>query len=372
MIGKENKQREITPATSVIDVARSDAERRQGVDFPFSIRRCNHTMTKKGGYIKLYRILDPNQDELFNAEPLCKWAAWVDLIMQAEYRNSIGLYRGVKVERKRGTVYTSLRQLAGRWHWSINKVKRFLKTLEEQGKTNTQKNNVISCVSILNYNKYQTDEYTDEYTEKTCKSNDFSELQSSTPNECYPIRHTECITNGDTERSNFAKNEYNTKNIRKKEYKKENSPSSSPARTCEEEINSNSDFLENDFYQELKADQNVKERSCMNLHITMEQYDKLLDEFASECTIKQTYHDRGRRDYYSHAFDWMRKHLQIQREQEEREKVRSNGYNERKLSPKEQFLRDYERNEEEYMRTEGARVANTLRMYDENPGGDFF
>ena len=372
MIGKENKQREITPATSVIGVARSDAERRQGVDFPFSIRRCNHTMTKKGGYIKLYRILDTNQDELFNAEPLCKWAAWVDLIMQAEYRNSIGLYRGVKVERKRGTVYTSLRQLAGRWHWSINKVKRFLKTLEEQGKTNTQKNNVISCVSILNYNKYQTDEYTDEYTEKTCKRNSISELQNDYPNVCYPIRHTECITNGDTERSNFAKNEYNTKNIRKKEYKKENSPSSSPARTCEEEVNSNSEFLENDFYQELKADQSVKERSCMNLHITMEQYDKLLDEFASECTIKQTYHDRGRRDYYSHAFDWMRKHLQIQREQEEREKARSNGYNERKLSPKEQFLRDYERNEEEYMRTEGARVANTLRMYDENPGGDFF
>ena len=279
--------------------------------------------SNNNGWIKLYR-------------KFTKWEWYTDsyavhlflhLLFSANIEDR--KWRGILV--KRGQLVTGRRILSEEIGVPEITIRRKMKLLEEAGVIDVKTTNKGSIITICNYNNYQSCEPTSEPTSE-------------------PLN----------------------KNIRKKEYKKENSSPSSTARTCEEEVNSNSEFLENDFYQELKANQSVKERSCMNLHITMEQYDKLLDEFASECTIKQTYHDRGRRDYYSHAFDWMRKHLQIQREQEEREKVRSNGYNERKLSPKEQFLRDYERNEEEYMRTEGARVANTLRMYDENPGGDFF
>ena len=105
----------------------------------------------------------------------------------------------------------------------------------------------------------------------------------------------------------------------------------------------------------------------MNLHITTKQYDKLLEEFADECTIKRTYHNGGRSDYYAHAFDWMRKHLEIIKNQ--KQKGQNNGTEGRKLTPKEQFIRDTEQNEDEW-RKEAARVALELQRIKD--GGELF
>lgn len=116
-------------------------------------------MGKERGYIKWYRVGDDwKEDELFQKEPLCKWAAWIDLVSLAEYRDGVTYRHGVKVETKRGCVYIATRKLAERWRWSRMKVIRFLKELERSGKTRPQNSNVISCISILNYDKYQSDE----------------------------------------------------------------------------------------------------------------------------------------------------------------------------------------------------------------------
>ena len=119
-------------------------------------------MGKERGYIKIYRIGDNwKADELFKAEPLCKWAAWVDLISLAEFRDGTIYVHKAEVKTKRGSVYVSIRKLAERWRWSVNKVIRFLKTLESQGKTETLNGSLINCISILNYDKYQGNGDTD-------------------------------------------------------------------------------------------------------------------------------------------------------------------------------------------------------------------
>jgi len=50
----------------------------------------------------------------------------------------------------------SSQELADRWKWSRGKVLRFLTYLEEDNRIVQQKSNVITSISILNYEKYQS------------------------------------------------------------------------------------------------------------------------------------------------------------------------------------------------------------------------
>ncbi len=196
-------------------------------------------MAKGRGYIKLYRVgANWKDDELFSKEPLCKWAAWVDLISLAEYQDGQMDKRGVTVETKRGCVYMSIRDLASRWRWSTNKVTRFLALLNSNGKTETQKSNVIGCISILNYDKYQgdeytgeyTDEYTDEYTESRQESEKRRHIKTIVTNCVTTLSDERCQGDGDTDGDTESdddfvknpKNEYTTKNINKASLKETN------------------------------------------------------------------------------------------------------------------------------------------------------
>ena len=80
------------------------------------------------GWIKLYRQI---QDNMLwtESEPFDRRSAWIDLIMMANVQNKEIMYRGQVIRIKRGQVYTSIRKLAARWHWSRDKVNRFIKTL---------------------------------------------------------------------------------------------------------------------------------------------------------------------------------------------------------------------------------------------------
>ena len=276
---------------------------------------------KNRGWIKLYR-------------KFTEWEWYTDsyavhlflhLLLTANVEDK--KWRGIVI--KRGQVVTGRRMLSEETNIPEITIRRKLTILNCTGAISIKTTNKGSIITICKYDDYQASEPTSEPTSE-------------------PL----------------------LKNIRNKEYI---SPPS--ARACEGKLksdfgiseSSNSGFLEDGFYQELKSDQNVKERSCMNLHITTEQYDKLLEEFADECTIKRTYHNGGRSDYYAHAFDWMRKHLEIIKNQ--KQKGQNNGTEGRKLTPKEQFIRDTEQNEDEW-RKEAARVALELQRIKD--GGELF
>lgn len=125
----------------------------------------------EGGYIKLFRSSQKN--EFYFAEPFTKWQAWQDLILLANYKDSTKKVRGISMTVKRGEVAWSTRALAERWQWSRDKIKRFLKHLEDAHKISPQKSQLSNRYLIVNYDKYQGNESINESTDKsTDKSKD--------------------------------------------------------------------------------------------------------------------------------------------------------------------------------------------------------
>lgn len=127
-------------------------------------------MSKEKGYIRLYRSLYDNflwkDKEVFDRR-----SAWIDLLFMANWQPTERLVNGVLIKLKRGELFASVRFLATRWGWSINKVRRFLTLLETQGMVTQKRNTKGTVIRIEKYDYFQggehTDEYSDEYTDDT-------------------------------------------------------------------------------------------------------------------------------------------------------------------------------------------------------------
>lgn len=106
------------------------------------------------GWIKLHRqIMD---SESYFSEKFCRNMAWIDLLLLANHKPNIIRKRGIKVKLQRGDVGHSQETLAHRWKWSRATVKRFLNDLESEGQIRQQKSNVTTCITIMNYNEFQS------------------------------------------------------------------------------------------------------------------------------------------------------------------------------------------------------------------------
>lgn len=108
-----------------------------------------------GYWIKVYRKI---RDTAIwnNDEPFDYRSAWIDLIMEANVKPNTFIYKGQSITVKRGEYYTSIRKLSLRWHWSKDKVNRFLKMLIKLDMIRKHKN--IRCATLLtivNYSNYQ-------------------------------------------------------------------------------------------------------------------------------------------------------------------------------------------------------------------------
>ena len=120
------------------------------------------------GWIKLHRqILD---DPLYFAEPFTRMQAFIDLILIANIKQTTFFKRGIKITVERGQTARSEDELAERWKWSRGKVRRFLMEQQNDGKIVQQKSHVCSCISVVNYDKYQIDDTTDSTTNDTTDS----------------------------------------------------------------------------------------------------------------------------------------------------------------------------------------------------------
>ena len=110
------------------------------------------------GWIKLHRSSFENK--LYFSEPFTRWQAWCDLILLANHKEGIYYVRGVQVRVPRGTVGHGINDLRTRWKWSRGKVERFMQYLEHETVKQIvrQKNNVTTLISILNYEKHQTND----------------------------------------------------------------------------------------------------------------------------------------------------------------------------------------------------------------------
>jgi hypothetical protein len=90
------------------------------------------------GFIKIWR--KSYENPLYFAEPFTRFAT----------------FRGVAVKIERGQVAAGECFLGERWQWSRGKVRRFMALLVTEQQIVQQKSNVITLVTILNYNEYQS------------------------------------------------------------------------------------------------------------------------------------------------------------------------------------------------------------------------
>lgn len=116
------------------------------------------------GWIKLYRKI---QDwEWYFDEPFTHTQAWIDMLLIANHQKRSISVRGNLVTVERGQIGHSERTLAQRWHWSRNKVRRFLECLKTKQQIEQQNSNILNVITIINYGQYQQNDTTDGTTER--------------------------------------------------------------------------------------------------------------------------------------------------------------------------------------------------------------
>ena len=150
------------------------------------------------GWIKLHRQIADNP--LWKSEAFTRAQAWVDLILLANHKDSFFYKRGIKIDVKRGQLGVSEKGLADRWKWSRNKVKKFLKELENEHQIKVIKNNVTQVVTVLNYNEFQqekTPSRTPNVTPKGHQKDTYkNEKNEKEIDYIYSLYPTKCFVNG--------------------------------------------------------------------------------------------------------------------------------------------------------------------------------
>ena len=82
--------------------------------------------------------------------------AWIDLLLLANHKRSSLFVRGNEVICDRGQVARSADTFAKRWKWNKRTVFKFISDLEKRGMVTLQKSPVITVITIVKYDYYQT------------------------------------------------------------------------------------------------------------------------------------------------------------------------------------------------------------------------
>jgi len=105
------------------------------------------------GWISIHRQIE--DWKWYFSEPFTKTQAWIDMLLLANHTPGFFSIRGQTISVERGQIGWSEESLAKRWRWSRGKVRRFLKTLENEHQIVQQKSTVLGVITILNYDKFQ-------------------------------------------------------------------------------------------------------------------------------------------------------------------------------------------------------------------------
>lgn len=127
------------------------------------------------GWIKIDRCITDAQGyfgEKFN-RPMC----WIDLILLAQTEPKELAIRGIKVSVERGQIATSVRELSYRWSLSAPTVMKRLNELANEGSIIVDKSNVVTIITIVNYESYIVQEQPKQ-PQQQCL---FPELQETEP-----------------------------------------------------------------------------------------------------------------------------------------------------------------------------------------------
>ena len=254
------------------------------------------------GYIKYYR--KSIEDEMYFKEPFTKWQAWMDLITLALWKDEAFFIRGIRIVGKRGCVYKSQKTLCERWMWSRTKVLRFLSYLSDVNKielkTIQQNSRLIGCISIVNYEKYQSNDTTDDTTNDTTEQKE-KEISPFTP---YQEKEKEKETENSSSLARRAR-------TRGKVLFDENE------KFVEIKTETKVDDREKQFLTEMKTDEPWLEVVCMKFRRSRSDIVAQMNNFMLDCECRKSKHN-NLADMQRHFCDWLRIQFKIQTENENR------------------------------------------------------
>jgi len=111
-------------------------------------------MNEEVGWIKLSRKI--LQSAYYYGERFARPMCWIDLLLTAQWQKSRSFYiRGIQVNVKRGQLAVTLSDLSKRWNLSVNTVRSRLKEMVSDGRIELETNNLITRITILNWERYQ-------------------------------------------------------------------------------------------------------------------------------------------------------------------------------------------------------------------------
>lgn len=113
------------------------------------------------GWICLHRAIE--EKEVWHLEKFSKGQAWVDMLLMASHKKSDIVIKGQKIHLNEGQFVRSLQNLANKWQWSINKVRRYLEYAYEHEMITYIGIPCGMLVTIVNWAHYQYQGHDDEY-----------------------------------------------------------------------------------------------------------------------------------------------------------------------------------------------------------------
>ena len=113
-------------------------------------------MSSRSGWIKLhYQTLDSDFWDM--GEPFDYPHAFLHVLLSANWKPGKMLCNGRVVSINRGQWMTSTVKLAKTFHWSREKVCRWLKIMKEYGMLESSATGLGTLITIVNYDKFQSD-----------------------------------------------------------------------------------------------------------------------------------------------------------------------------------------------------------------------
>ena len=106
------------------------------------------------GFLKLDRKIVDNAI-WDNGEPFDMAHAWIDLLLLVNYTDGQRMIKEKFYNVPRGSQIVSDNFLANRWHWSRNRVRRFLESLEANNMVTLNRTTNGTWLSVVNYTKFQ-------------------------------------------------------------------------------------------------------------------------------------------------------------------------------------------------------------------------
>lgn len=108
---------------------------------------------KKLGFIPLYRSIQEHwlwQEE----EPFDNRSAWIDLLLSVNHEEKKIKVGCSIVSIKAGQMWTSYVKLAKKWHWSRNRVFRYISTLKSDGMIVVDATPNGTLLTVVNYGNF--------------------------------------------------------------------------------------------------------------------------------------------------------------------------------------------------------------------------